>query len=94
MNVVGEVDQANEVDEENLTRRHKPRRHASMHDSDEQEVNDVDARIGEVRPGGSLALLDSADRQHLQSLKKQIEEIDGVDSQNAMRIPSPHKMQL
>ena len=35
INVVGEVDQANEIDEENLTRRQKPRRHASMHDSDE-----------------------------------------------------------
>ena len=80
MKIVGEVDQDNEADEENLTRRHKLRRKASIHDSEEQAITDVDARLNEViKPGSGLPFIDSADREHLTNLKKQIEEIDGQE---------------
>ena len=93
MKIVGEVDQDNEADEENLTRRHKSRRIASLHDSDEQEVNDVNAQLNDVvKPGIGLPFIDSADREHLSNLKKQIEEIDGEEDYNHVHHPHPQQL--
>ena len=78
-----------------MTRRHKSRRKASLHDSDEQEINDVNAQLSDVvKPGIGLPFIDSADREHLSNLKKQIEEIDGDEDYNHAHYPHPQQLQL
>ena len=87
MNIVGEVDQDNEVDEENPQRKYKAAKLTTTNQNEEYSLNDIHAVVNQRRqePAGAaqaLPLMDSSDREHLANLKKQIiasapEEQDG-----------------